>query len=369
MTIVIIERKGFGHMKDQGRLIVPSVHSPEEVDVPISESVADRSIIYRLGDSEMFQYANKHALVGGQPLVDVIPHMIVPNSGFTQLTYNDLDKPVIYELFEGPRYKLSCRKTMKDMLANGTVVMVYSEKYKLPTCIPYIVQGRGSSAKVFVNVSDFVQLDQYGKYQVVQARNYNGLMAAIFSACVVARLVGNGSSLPADLADGLILVYSAMLERSINSLIHMDPITKEKVRYFAAEFALIQMYGTNQGQRMFFDRYKPKYFPKLSKMITDSMDAQFHTDAFDSLSSFCNELKTIYPSMHGLTEYLVMDKWIRLYGAATAIGIDYIGYHLYTICMVLFESPLISRMALEPVMEKNKGLDMYKRMQQVIGSI
>ena len=72
--------------------------------------------------------------------------------------------------------------------------------------------------------------------------------------------------------------------------------------------------------------------------------------------------------MRGLDSYRILDKWIRLYGASTSMSVDYLGYHIYTISMVLFESPLISRMALEPVMEKNKGLDMYKRMQMMIGS-
>ena len=72
--------------------------------------------------------------------------------------------------------------------------------------------------------------------------------------------------------------------------------------------------------------------------------------------------------MHGLSVYTVYDRWIRRYGAATAMSIDYLGYHLYTICMVLMESPLITRMALEPIMEKNKGADMYKRMQAMIGT-
>ena len=72
--------------------------------------------------------------------------------------------------------------------------------------------------------------------------------------------------------------------------------------------------------------------------------------------------------MKGLNDSLVFDKWIRLFGAATSMSVDYLGYHIYTICMVLFESPLISRMALEPVMEKSKGADMYRRMQMYIGN-
>ena len=293
--------------------------------------------------------------------------MVLSDQGFMQVSLAQLDKTVVYELFEGPHYKMTCKRALRALIEGGDICMVYSEEYKLPTCIPYIVQGAGTKAKIFVNISDFVQLDQYGKYQIGQARNYNGLMAALFAAAASLRIIRGSGSMPADLADGLILVYAAMMERAINSMVHMDPVTKDKVRYLASEFALIQMYGTEEGQRRFLSRYKNQYFPKMSKMITDSIDAQFHLDSFDRISSFLEELKKLYPSMRSLSEYLLLDKWIRLYGSATTMSIDYLGYHIYTICMVLFESPLISRMALEPVMEKNRGTDMYRRLQTLIG--
>lgn len=350
------------------KVFLPSLSWPQDDTLAIlGEAVGERKVFYRLSDSQVFEYANKNTMVNGQRLVDVIPRMVVENNGFLHVDYTQFDKTVQYELFEGPRYKLSCKKTMRSMLDNGSVVLVYSEDYKLPTCIPYIVQGSGRNARIFVNISDFVQLDNMGKYQVTHSRNYNALMAVIFSACVALKIVHSNSAIPADLGDGMALLYGSMMERAINSLVHMDPITKDKVRYLATEFALIQMYGTQTGQEMFFRRFKNTYFPKLSKLITESLDAQFQTDSFDSISLFILELKRLYPSMKGLSDYLVYDKWIRLYGASTTMSIDYFGFHIYTICMVLFESPLISRMALEPVMEKNKGAEMYKRMQMMIG--
>lgn len=351
-------------------MFLPSLSYINDDDemIVLGETVGERKIFYRLGESEVFSYTNQNAMVNGKRLVDVIPLMVLNDQGFLRVDYTQLDHTVQYELFEGPRYKLSCKKTLRSLLDTGKVILVYSESYKIPTCIPYIIQGNGHNARVFVNVSDFIQLDNYGKYQVVQNRNYNALMAVIFAASVALQVVQGRTALPADLADGMVLVYAAMLERVINSIVHMDPITKDKIRYLASEFALIQMYGTDEGQGMFLRRFKNTYFPKLTKMITESLDAQFQLDCFDKLSMFVMELKRIYPSMKGLDEGMIYSTWIRLYGPATAMSVDYLGYHIYTICMVLLESPLISRMALEPVMEKNKGLEMYRRMQMMIGA-
>ncbi|MDE6041159.1 MAG: hypothetical protein K2F99_06225, partial [Muribaculaceae bacterium] len=356
-------------------MIEPSMFLPSlsEIDTSeqifvMGEAVGPRKIYYRLGESEIFTFANQNTKIHGEKMIDVIPKMVLSDQGFLHIEYSQLDKTVQYELFEGPRYKLACRKSIRELIDTGRIQMVYSETYKIPTCIPYIMQGTGPTCKAFVNVSDFLTLDQYGKYQISLPRNYNALMSIIFAAAVAVRVMETSGPVPADLADGMVLVHSAMLTRAINSLVHMDQVMKDKIAYITTEFALIQMYGTEQGQRMFLTRYATKYFPRLTKMITDTIDAQFQLDSFDNLSRLCMEMERNYQSLRGLDSYKVMDKWIRLYGAATTMSIDYLGYHLYTICMVLFESPLISRMALEPVMEKNKGLEMYRRMQTIIGN-
>lgn len=342
---------------------LPSVSEPE--DKLVNENVASRTIFYRLGESEVFQYANKNTSLNGTKLIDVIPRMSLDGEGFSYVGFDDLDKSVQYELFDGPKYKIPCRRAMRLMIESGKVQMVYGTQYRVPTSIPFIVQTSNKGCRIFVNITDFVDMNQYGKYEVSHGRNYNALMAILFSGCLAYKIVSEGTVLPADVADTVVLMYANMLERTINSILHLDPITRDKVRYLATKFALIQMYGTDKGEELFY-RYQQKYFPKLSKIITDTMDSQFHLDHFDKLSLFVEELKRLYPAMRGLSDYLIYDKWIRSYGAATAMSIDYFGYHLYTVCMVLFESPLISRVALEPIMEKNRGTELYKRLPMMI---
>ena len=350
-------------LEKSANMLIPEVSIPQ-----LTENVNERHIYYRLGESELFQYANKNTVINGVKLIDLIPRMTVPGNGFLHFTLDQFEKTTKYDIFESSRFKLTCKKELINILSGSHVVMVYSDEYKLPTSIPYIVQGTGPNATVFVNISDFVDIDQYGQVTVTQVRNGNGLMAVLFAAAVTYCIVAKNNALPADLSDGMILMYAAMLEKVINYIVHLDPITRDKVKYLASEFALVQMYGTEVGTKM-FQRFKQSYFPKLSKMITDSIDNNFQIDSFDNITFFIEELKRLYPSMKGLSMYIVYDRWIRMYGASTAMSIDYFGYHLYTICMVLFESPLVTRMALEPLLEKSRGSDMYKRLQLMISTI
>lgn len=222
---------------------LPSLTSPI-----LDESVGERKIYYRLGDSELFTYANQNTLISGKKLIDVIPLMTVPDQGFTQIELNQIDKPVLFELFDSNRFKINCKKQIIDMLDTGKIVLVYSETYKIPTSIPYIVQSNKANTKIFVNVSDFMVLNSYGIFTVTQNRNFNALMAILVASATAYKIVGMNNTLPADLADGMVLMYAGMLNKCINSIVHMDKLMQDKIRYLATEFALIQMYGTEKEQ-------------------------------------------------------------------------------------------------------------------------
>lgn len=331
----------------------------------LDETTGKRHIVYRLSESDMFNYANRKASVNGETLLEVIPKMLVPDQGFIQVSLGDFDKSVLHELFESTHYRITCKTAMRNLIDSNKVVLVYSDKYKIPTSIPYVVQSSGPSARVYVNISDFVSMDSYGKIKVDQIRNYNGLMAIIFAASAIYRIVSRSITLNAEILDGMVLMYGAMLSRTINSIIHLDPITKDKVRYLSVQFALIQMFGTEQGVNI-FQRFRRTYFPKLSDIIMEAIDDQFHLDSYDSLNKFVLEIVRVYPSMRNLTLNVLFDKWVMQYGAASALAIDYMGYFLYVLSMTLFESPLVSRPALEAALENSKGALSYKALQKLI---
>lgn len=332
----------------------------------LTESVAPRNIFYRMTESEMFMTANRMAKINGQEVVDILPRVAVEGQGFAHVGMNDLDSTVVYELFESNRFKLSCKQQMKKLLAGGDVVLVYGDEYRIPTCIPFVIQSKGrNAATVFVNITPFTSINKNGKIVVTQIRNYSGLMAVIFAGCVAYETIRGGGSLPADLADALVLFYAGMMTKVINGLVHADSIQKETCKYLCAEFALVQMYGTEKGT-MIFQRFKNKYFPKLGNLVVNSIDDTFHIDSFDNMTLFVEELKKNYPIMKGLSVPAISERWMRSFGSATALSLDYLGFHLYTLCMLLFESPLVSRMALEPLIDQKLGSNAFKRMQIMI---
>lgn len=328
----------------------------------LSEAVDNRYVFYRLGESQLFNYANDMTMVNGKKLVEVLPSCTVEGQGFIHLGLKDFDPQTKYQLFESNMFRISCKKRMMDLLDNGSIIMIYSDTVKLPTCLPFIMQA-GGKPRIFVNISDFVGINNLGQAVISQIRNFNGIMAALFSASIAYVCVAKQKQvMPADITDAMCLLYSGMVTRTVNTIIHMDPVTKDKIKYLASQFFLIQNYGTSEGVRI-FQRIRKKYFPRLSDIMQDTIDNNFNLDSYDNLNLFIEEIKRNYPSMKTLTTSGLFNKWIYQYGPATALSLDYMAFNIYIISMIYFESPLINLMATEQVMDKAKGTDAFKRMQ------
>ena len=343
----------------------------KESSEAMDETISNRNVFYRLSDSTTYRFARQISQTNGASLESGITRMVRKGQGFNHLGLADLDKTVLYELFESNQFfnvnVSGAKKAMRGLLASGKVQMVYSDIYKIAPSIPFVITV-GERPRVFVNISDFVSPNEYGKYVVGQARNLNGLMAILFAACVAYAILTHYHVLNPEVGDPIVLMHSYMLSSVLDRMVHMDPLMKDKIRYLCTEFALIQMYGTEKGNKL-FQRFRQKYFPKMSPMIMNSVDAQFPLDSFDNLDTMINTMVQIYPSMKNVTYRGVWIAWNKRYGAATALSIDYIGYHIYTLSMLLYESPLVNRLALDPMLKSARGEGALRSLQMMIASV
>ena len=58
----------------------------------LNETVAQRKVFYRLGESELFTYANHNFKAGGLHIVDVIPRVVMTDKGFDHISLEKMDK-------------------------------------------------------------------------------------------------------------------------------------------------------------------------------------------------------------------------------------------------------------------------------------
>lgn len=337
----------------------------------IQESIGPRSVYYRLGESEVYKYCRNQETVDGAKLESNITRMVRDGYGFTFVGYDDLDKTVQYEIFESNQYfnvgVSGAKKAVKNLIMSGKVQMVYSDTYMVDVSIPYIITT-GRNPRVFVNISHFVSPNQFGKYVVTQVRNKNALISALFAACVSYAIVSHYHTLNPDIGDPLVLMHAYMLTDVLDRMVHMDAIMKDKVRYLCTQFALVQMYGTEVGTKT-FQRFRGKYFPKLSNMLMNSVDSQFTVDAFDNIQLFIDEIVRVYPSMKKVTFKDVWKTWYRRYSNTAIMALDYIGYMIYILCELLYESPLVNRLALDPMLKAARGELALKTLQTMVASV
>lgn len=357
-------------MQSMNALLNAAIDKAKAGDETVNEAVNPRSVYYRLGESNVYQFSRNLETVDGAKLESNITRMVRDGQGFTFVGMDDLDRSVIYELFESNQYfnvgVSGCKRGMRNMIGTGKVQMVYSDHYVVDVSVPFVITT-GANARVFVNISHFVSVSDSGKYVVTQLRNRNGLMAALFAACVAYSIVSHYHRLNSDIGDPLVLMYSYMLTDVFDRMVHMDSVMRDKVRYLCAEFALTQLYGTSIGQET-FHRIKKKYFPKLSPMLMNSIDSQFNVDCFDDLNSFIDAMVTNYPSMRKITFKDVWTVWYKRYGASSIMALDYLGYMIYILSELLYESPLINRLTLDPMLKAARGELALKTLQTMIAT-
>lgn len=317
-------------------------------DIVINEALGDRSFVGRMSESEIFQYANTATTYGEkkEKLVDVLPKMLYDDKGFIHVEYEDLDPTVIYEIFESSKFKTPNRESIVSDIKNGHIVMVYSSIYKIPTSIPFVIKNT-SPLTIYVNVSDFVEMDQYGKVKISQFRNYAGFYSAIYTAFLTRIFAQNDITPARDVIKCMTDLYGSMFSATVTRLCHADSMLKNKLKYIGAKFALIQMYGTLKGTSIFYNNISVDFEKSMGRVMCENIEASISQDSYDSISLLIAEMQRVYPSMKKLTKASFIESWMSMYGSFAALTIDYTCLMLYVLICLYRESPLVNRSMLE----------------------
>lgn len=339
---------------------------PSPVFTKVNESLEARNFGEKLTSSEIFQFANNHTTYGPdkEKLTDVLVKIFKEGDGFLHIAYEDLDPTVIHEIFESNKFKTENRADIIQELKGENIVMIYSDSYKLPTALPYVVRN-SSPLTIYVNVTDFVTLDNYGKIKVPLYRNYGGLYAALFAAHITRKIMSSHISLSKPLLQGMTDMYSGMFASVAGRITHADANLKLKIRYLATQFMLIQMYGTEKGGMIFRNSLANNFVNQMGKILTDNIDNNFQIDSFDSLNLFILEMQRLYPSLKKMTRANFLENWMAQHGPYSTFMIEYPSLMIYALSCLYFSSPLINRAMIENLVSPKVINDAVSALEKI----
>lgn len=312
----------------------------------INEAIDNKSLYGPLSASKVFQLADSGTK--NEKLSSMLPKMVSDEQGFTHVSYEFLSKELIYDLFESKSFKIKNKTFIKEAIIKKNLILVYSEKYKVPASIPYVIR-KGTPPTIYVNVSNFTKMTDTGYLECIP-RQESGLMAVLFSAyCAMAYTEDRVPT--SNVLKTMALTYSGMFGTIIgyNSSIS-DPIMLTKLKYLGAKFFCIQAYGTENGADLFYRNLSSYFENKISsKQVIDSLDLQFPDDSFDNIELLFTKILQVYPNIKNLSLAAFLENWIKRFGPATTMSIDYVGYMLYVMVSIILGSPAINIRSLDPV--------------------
>lgn len=340
----------------------------EIVNDILTESVDARSIYnVRLSASEIFQKAETGNKIAGENMSMVLAKAVTSKDGFVHLSLDSFEADTYHTLFESIKTKYDSRPKIIEMIKKGDLVLCYSERYKTPTAIPFIVKS-SLPATVYVFVSDFLIMDQYGKVKITNPRNYAAMNSILVSAAFAQAVVdARLTTLPSSINDSFALMYGKMFEKAMMGLVTLDTAMKTKVRYIGLKFALIQMYGTELGSSI-SARLAATYFKDLGTNIIDHIDNTISIDAYDGIKELIEGLQENYPQFKTLSFNELVEKWIRSFGSCTVMCIDYTGFLAYLFVSLVLDSPLIVRVQLEQCVNISLVNSAFQAMENLIKS-
>lgn len=328
----------------------------------IQEALDTRNFYSPLSTSKVFQKANEGAKINGERLSDILPKMVVADQGFTQIVPERLSKEMLYELFDSRSFKFTNKSKVKDAIFNKEIVLVYSEKYKVPASIPYIVRATNPPT-IYVNVANYTKMSDHGVLDVLP-RQESSLMALLYSAYISLHYLKPNVNPGRSELKTFAMTYGNMFGNIVgyNAGIS-DPIMLNKIKYLGTKFYLIQLMGTGEGDDYMYRIMKPYFEDRLSsKQVVEMLDEQFPLDCFDNIELLFLEILKNYPNIKNLSLAPFMEAWIKRYGISSVMAADYPGYMLYIIVSVLLGAPSVNIRSLDNVVDKDIA-NAYKNMQ------
>jgi hypothetical protein len=333
-------------------------HTLEE----INESIDAKRYYGPLSTSRVFQLADAGTKVGGEKLSEVLPKMVVSEKGFVHVSPALFSKELMYDLFDSRNFKMKNKNNIKEAIIKGSIVLVYSEKYKIPASIPYIVRAT-NPAVVYVNVSNYTRMTDSGMLECLP-RQENALMSLLYSAYVSTIFMGPDYKPAQSVLKTMGITYGNMFGQVIafNSAIS-DPIMTMKLKYIGTKFFLIQVFGTELGQDFMYRVFENYFVDRMSsKQVISLLDEQIDLDAYDDIESLFREILKLYPNLKNLSLSSFLETWVKRYGISTAMVIDYPSYMIYVIISIILGASSVNIRSLDAVVPKDIA-DAYNSIQ------
>ena len=264
-------------------------------------------------------------------------------------------------------FKFPFKYKVLSAFENGEIKVIYSEKAKIPTCLPFFLTKSNGNKIISVVVANI-----YGTYD----NNSNTLkidpkkLYCMMESAYLAKICYINSkqlSTRALLLSGGSNIYSAMFTRVLNKkyALNVDKTKMSKVLFLSSKFFLINIMGLGDTDTVF--NYAVKNCPNANLITLRDINDMLTIEDYASIDTFIKALTKpeLGLNLKDLTVRNYLEAFINMYEASCLLSLESFYYFLYNILSVTNGAYINNQYVLEDIVG-NTGVKIYNDLLSMI---
>lgn len=280
------------------------------------------------------------------------------------LTRKELEEPfmVISKNFKFPfKYKVM------DAFDVGEIKVIYSDKVKLPTCLPFFLTKSKSNKIVAVVVANiYGTLDEHTNSLKIDPKKLYCMMESAYLA-KICYINSKQLSTRSMILSGGSAIYSSMFTRVLNKkyALNVDKSKMSKIIFLSSKFYLINIMGLADSDIVF--NYAIKNCPNGNIYSLKEINEQLSTEDYTSLETFIKAISRpeLGLKLKDLTVRNYLEAFINMYEASCLLSLESFYYFLYNILSVTNGAYINNQYVLEDIVG-NTGVKIYNDLLNMI---
>ena len=276
------------------------------------------------------------------------------------LTKEELDEPL---MIITKNFKFPFKYKVLDAFESGEIKVIYGDKIKLPTCLPFFLTKSKSNKIIAVVVANiYGTYDEQNKSLKIDPKKLYCIMESAYLAklCYInskqlstrTLLLSGGSS-----------IYSAMFTRVLNKkyALNVDKSKMNKVIFLSSKFYLINIMGLQDSDMVF--NYAIKNCVNGNIYSLKEVNDMLTIDDYASIETFIQALSRpeLGLRLKDLTVRNYLEAFINMYEASCLLSLESFYYFMYNIFSVTNGAYINNQYVLEDIVG-NTGVKIYNEL-------
>lgn len=285
--------------------------------------------------------------------------MILLNEG-SMLTTDNLDEAL---MIINKNFKFPFKYKVIEAFNEGAIRIMYHERSKLPTCLPFFLTKTNNGGIVAVIAANiYGTMDQETNHVKIDPKKLYCMMESAYIA-KLCLLHSNQLTTRANIITTGSNIYSLMFARVLNKkyALNIDKNKFHKVLMLSSKFFMLNLLEMADNELTF--NYAIKNCPNGNIYTLEEANDALSIDDYKNIDTFINALTSpkLGLNLKGLTTQNYLESFINMYGSSALLGLESFPYFVYNVLSVTNGGYINNQYIMEDIVGNN-GAKLYNAL-------